>query len=112
VEEESTKEKGLGKTPEHPVSAAPEQENCFFNTASLKTKNQGQSLQERSREKEEKERGNTKAKWKTAIYFGPSFPQLSWRTRAAWSPPERMGGEWTRHVGAEQAYESAPQGRK
>lgn len=38
--EEKTKENGLGKTPEHPVSAGQGQENCSLNTASLKPKSQ------------------------------------------------------------------------
>lgn len=40
VEEEKMKENGLGKTPEHPVSAGQGQENCSLNTASLKPKSQ------------------------------------------------------------------------
>lgn len=66
--EESTKERGLGKTLERPLSVAPEQESCCFNTAPLQTK-KTQSLEERSREKEEKRRESEKSTVENSHFF-------------------------------------------
>lgn len=68
MEEESSKEKGPSKILEHPISAAPAQENNSFNTASLKPKSKPKVCR-RGVEKKKKRKGKEKSKVENSHFF-------------------------------------------